>query len=120
MPTRRARVRSDVDDVIGDPDYVGIVFHDDHRVALVTQLAEQLVEPMDVARVKADARLVEDVHDVDETAAEMLHHLDALRFAARQRVGLAVQRQVVEADVDDVLEALDERGDDLRGHRRLD
>ena len=109
-----------VDDVIGDLDDVGVVLDDDDRVALVAQLREQLVEPVHVARVEADARLVEDVHDVDEAAAEVLDHLDALRLAARERVGLAVEAQVVEADVDHVLEPLDERGHDRRGHRPLD
>ena len=65
----RARVRADVDDVIGDLDHVGIVLDDEHGVALVAQLLQQLVEPVHVARVQADARLVEDVHDVDQAAA---------------------------------------------------
>ena len=104
-----AGARAHVDDVVGDLHHVGVVLDDDHGVALVAQLLEQLGEAMHVARVQADARLVEDVHHVDEAAAEVLDHLDALRLAAGQRVGLAVEAQVVEPDVDHGLEPLDER-----------
>ena len=113
-------MRPDVDDVIGNLDHVRIVLDDDDRVALVAQLLEQLVETMDVARVQADARLVEDVHHVHEAAAEVLDHPDPLRFAAGQRVGLPIQGEVLEADVDHVLQALDERGQDRRRHRARD
>ena len=111
-----ARARPHVHDVVGDPDHVGVVLDDDHRVALVAQLHEQLVEAVHVARVEPDARLVEDVGDVDQAAAEVLDHLDPLRLAARQRVGLAVQAEVVEPDVDDVAEPLEERGEDRPAH----
>ena len=71
-------MRPDVDDVIGDLDHVGIVLDDDHGVALVAKLLQELVEPVHVARVQPDARLVEDVHDVDEAAPQVFDHLDAL------------------------------------------
>ena len=51
---------------------------------------------------------------------EVLDHLDALRLAARERVGLAIEGQVVEADVDHVLQPLGERGDDRRADRVVD
>ncbi len=85
---------------------------DQHGVAPVAQELEQLGQPMHVARVESDARLVEDVHDVDQAAAEMLDELDALRLATGERVGLAVETEVVEPDVGHVLQTLDERADD--------
>jgi hypothetical protein len=54
---------------------------------------------VDVARVQADAGLVEDVHHVPEAAAEVLCHLHALRLTAGERVRLPVQRQLLEAGV---------------------
>ncbi len=77
-PARRPGVRPDVDNIVGDADDVGVVLDDDHGVAFVAELLQQLVEAMHVARVQADARLVEDVHHVDEAAAEVLDHLHAL------------------------------------------
>ena len=46
----------------------------------------------------------------------MLDDLDPLRFAAGQGVGLAIEAQVVESDVDHRLEALEEDRDDRLGH----
>ena len=52
---------------------------------------------------------------VDQAAAEVLDHLDPLRLAARERVGLAVEAEVVEPDVDHGPQPLDERADDRLG-----
>jgi hypothetical protein len=97
---------ADVDDVVGGFDDVGVVLHDEHGVALVAEFGQQVVEAVDVAGVQADAGLVEDVHDVDQGAVEVLHELDALRLAAGQGVGGAVEGEVAEADFDQVGEAL--------------
>jgi hypothetical protein len=71
-------VWANIDDVIRDLDHVRVVLDHDDGIALVAKLAEQLVEPVHIARVQPDARLVEDVHHVDEAAPEVLHHLDPL------------------------------------------
>ncbi len=57
---------AEVDDVVGDRDRLGLVLDDQHGVALVAQLQQQVVHPLDVVRVQADGRLVEDVGDVGE------------------------------------------------------
>ena len=112
--------RPDVDHVVGGLDHVGVVFDDEHRVALVAQLLQQLVQAVHVARVHADARLVKDVQHVHQAAAQVLDHLDALRLAARERVGFPVQAEVFQPDVDHVLEPLDQGGHHRRGHGILD
>src|SRR5918997_1094401 len=72
---RRARTRAEVDDVVGDGDRLGLVLDDEHGVALVAQLQQQVVNPLDVVRVQADRGLVEDVGDVGERRAEVADHL---------------------------------------------
>src|SRR5688572_18497299 len=67
--------------------------------------------------MQADTWLVKDIHDIHKAAAEVLHHLDALRLAAGQRIGLAVKAEVVEANIDHVLQPLSERGNDGCSHR---
>ena len=94
-----ARAESQIDDVIGDADHVGVVLDDDHGVALVAELPEDVDEPLVVARVQADRRLVEHVERADQRRAERRREVDALRLAARERGRQAVERQVVEADV---------------------
>ena len=69
---------AEVDDVVGDRDRVRVVLHDEHRVALVAQLEQQVVHPLDVMRVQADGGLVEDVGDVGERGAEVADHPGAL------------------------------------------
>ena len=80
-----ARARPDVDDVVGDPDRLLVVLDDDHRVAEVAQPHERLDQPLVVALVQADRRLVEHVQHADEPAADLRREPDALRLAARER-----------------------------------
>ena len=98
-PPARARARAEVDDVVGDRDRLGLVLHDEHGVALVAQLQQQVVHPLDVVRVQADRRLVEDVGDVGERRAEVADHLGALRLAARERARRPVEREVAQPDL---------------------
>jgi hypothetical protein len=57
--------------VVGDGDRLGLVLDDEHGVALVAQLQQQVVHALDVVRVQSDRRLVEDVGDVGERRAEV-------------------------------------------------
>lgn len=61
-----AGTRSKVDDVVGDLDGLGLVLDNEHRVAFVAQLQQQVVHALDVMRVEPDRRLIEDVRDVGE------------------------------------------------------
>src|SRR5215472_12422278 len=66
LATGRASAWAEVDDVVGDRDRLRLVLHDEYRVALVAQLPQQVVHPLDVVGVQADGGLVEDVSDVGE------------------------------------------------------
>ena len=109
VPPARAGAGAEVDDVVGDRDRLRLVLDDEHRVALVPQPQQQVVHPLDVVRVQADGRLVEDVGDVGERGAEVADHLGALRLAARQRARRPVEREVAEPDLDERVEGLPQR-----------
>lgn len=111
---RRAGAGAEVDHVVGDRDHFRLVLHHEHRVALVPQLQQQLVHPLDVMRVQADGGLVEDVGGVGERGAEVTDHLDALCLAARQRARRPVEREVAEADLHERVEGLLQRGEQRR------
>ncbi|MNL06176.1 hypothetical protein D3C87_1268070 [compost metagenome] len=66
------------------------------------------------------AGFIKDVGDVNEAAGQVLDHLHALGLAARQGVRLARKAQVVEADVDQALEALGQGGHHRGGDRGVD
>ena len=72
---------------------------DEDGVAEVAQLVQDADELGGVARVQADGGLVEDVERADEAGAERGGELDALRFAAGEGGGEAVEGEVVEADL---------------------
>ena len=94
-----AAVRAELHHVVRRLDGVEVVLDDEHRVAAVAQAQEQLEEPVHVARVQPDGRLVQHVERVHEPRAERVGEADALRLAARERARGAVEREVVETDV---------------------
>ena len=114
-----AGAEAHVDEVIGHGNHVGVVLDDDHGVALIAQLPQDGDQPLVVARVQADRRLVEHVQRADQRRAERRREVDALRFAARQRRRQAIERQVIEADVAQEAEAALDLLQHLVGDRRF-
>ena len=98
----------DVDDPVGDPDGVLVVLDDDQGVAEVLEPDQGLDQPVVVALVEADRRLVEDVEDADQAGADLGREPDPLRLAAGQRPGRPVEGEVVEADVEQEVEPLED------------
>ena len=94
-----AGARADIDDVVGGQDGVLVVLDDDHGVAEVAQAPQRFEQPRVVALVQADRGLVEHVEHAGQARADLAGEPDALALAARQRAGIARQRQVVEADI---------------------
>ena len=110
-----ARARADVQHVVGQPDRILVMFDHDHRIAQVTQAGERTEQAFVVALVQADRRLVQHVHHTDQAGADLAGQADALCFATGQGVGLALQGQVIQADIDQEAEAFADFLDDLRG-----
>ena len=76
-----------------------VVLHDQHRAAEVAQALERGDQPLVVALVQADRRLVEDVEHADQRRADLRRQPDPLRLAARERRRGALHREVADADV---------------------
>ncbi len=115
-PAVLAGVRADVDDPVRGADGVLVVLDHDQRVAEVLQPDERLDQPVVVALVQPDRRLVQDVEHADQAGPDLGREPDALRLAARQRRCRAVEGQVVQADVDEEAEP----GVDLLQHPLAD
>ena len=94
-----ARARPHVDELVGGAHHLLVVLDDEHGVAEVAEPLERRDQPPVVALVEADRRLVEDVEDADELRADLRREPDALRLAARERRGGAVELEVADADV---------------------
>ena len=97
--------RADLDEPVGGAHHGLVVFDHHHRVALFDEAAEDAHHPRQVAGVHADARLVEDEDRIRQAGAEAGGQVDALDFAAGERAGQAIEREVAEADRFEVAEA---------------
>ena len=80
-------------------DGVLVVLDHEHGVAEIAQVAERGEQPLVVALVQPDARLVQHVEHAGEPGADLGREPDALRLAAGERARRAAQREVVEPDV---------------------
>ena len=101
LAAARARAGTEVEDVIGGADGVLVVLDDDHGIAEVAQAAQRADEPVVVALMQADARLVEHVETAREPGADLRGEPDALRFAAAERAAFAIEREIAEPDFDE-------------------
>ena len=75
------------------------MLHHDQGVAQVPEPGEGLDQAAVVALVQADGRLVQDVQHAHQAGADLGGQPDALRLAAGQGGGRALQVQVLQADV---------------------
>ncbi len=114
--------RADVHHPVRGPDRVLVVLHDDEGVAQVAQPQQGLQQPVVVPLVQPDGRLVEHVQHAHQPGADLGGQPDPLRLAAGQRGRRPVQRQVVEADVEQEpqpgVDLLEDAPGDLRGPGR--
>ena len=115
----RTRAGADVEDVVGGADGVLVVLDDDDAIAQVAQLAHRGDEPVVVALVQADARLVEHVEHARQPGADLRGEPDALRFAAGERAAFAVEVEVAQAHFDEEPQPRGHFPDDLGGNLAL-
>ena len=99
---------TDLDDVVGRTDHGLVMLDDDDRVAGGGERADDADEAFDVARVQADAGLVEHEQRVDQRRAETGGEVDAFDFASAQRTRGAVEGEIAEADLLEIAQTRDD------------
>ena len=75
------------------------MLYDQNGVTDVRQIPQGLDQPLVIALVEADTRLVQDVGDAGKLATDLGRQADALGFAAGKRAAGAVEAQVAQAYV---------------------
>ncbi len=95
-----AGARTEVENAVASAHDIRIVLDDQDGVAEVAQILEYLDEAVCVAGMQSDGRLVQHVEGADQPRPERRGQLDALRLAAGKGRGQAVERQVLQADLD--------------------
>ena len=108
-----------VDEVVGGAHHRLVVLDDEHRVAEVAQALQGADQAVVVGGVEADRRLVADVEHAHQAGADLRREPNALRLAAGEGGRAAVERQVVEPDLDEEVEAGADLLEDLVGDRLL-
>ena len=106
LPAVLTGAGADVDDPVGGADRLLVVLDHDQGVAEVLEPDQGLDQPLVVALVEPDRRLVEDVEDADQARADLGGQPDALGLAARQRPAGPVEGEVVEPDVEQEVQPL--------------
>ena len=99
-----ARAGAHVDHAVRGQHHGRIMLHHHQRVAGIAQALHGHNDAVHVARVQADAGLVQHKQGVDQRGAQGGREVDALHFAAAQGAALAVQREVTNAHVAQVPE----------------
>jgi len=89
-----------IDEVVRGPHRVLVVLDDDDGVAHVAQTQKAAEETLVVACVQPDARLIQDVKDANQPAPDLTGKTDALRLAARQGRGAAIECQIVQTHIE--------------------
>ena len=65
---------------------------------MLLQVAQAFDQAIVIGRMQADRWFVQHIADTDQSAADAGCQADALQFAAAERVGGAIERQVADAD----------------------
>ncbi len=82
-----------------------VVLDHDQRIAGVAQAVHDADDAADVAGMQPDGRLVQHEQGVDQRGAERGGEIDALYLAARQGARLAVEVQIAQAHIRQILQA---------------
>ena len=96
---------TEVHKIIGGAHRVLVVFYDDDGVAHVAQFFEAAEQTIIVARMKADARFIQDIEDANKAAADLSGQSDALRLAAGEGGGGTLDCEIMKTDVEQKADA---------------
>ena len=104
LAAMHARAGPHLHDVVGGANGVLVMLHHDHRVADVAQALQRRDHLHVVLRVQADARLVEHVEHAHQARTDLRGQAYALRLAAGERAGAAIEAEVIEPDAEQQLQ----------------
>ena len=96
---------AEVEHTVGGQHHGRVVFHHHQRVAGALEALHGFGDAVHVARVQADAGLVQHEQRVDQRGAERRGEVDALHLTAAERAALAIQREVADAHIAQVADA---------------
>ena len=99
LSTVLTRARPHIHHIIGGAYHVFIVLDHNHRIVQIAQMFQRFNQTVVVALMQANRRLIEHIHHARQTRANLRRQTNALRLAARKRIGTALQGQVIQPNV---------------------
>ena len=72
-----------IDQIIGGADRVFVMFDDNHGIAEIAQPPQGVEQPLIVALMQADRRLIQHIEHAGQARTDLRGEPDALAFAAR-------------------------------------
>src|SRR5262249_8092516 len=114
LPTVLTGPWTQVEKTITLADDFRVVLHHHDGVLILLQMVQNLHETAAIARVQADTRLIQDVQGIDQRRPQRRGQIDALHLAPREGARLAIERQVVQAHIDHVLQPTDDFSEQQR------
>src|SRR6185437_2267433 len=105
----------EINDPVGGFDDIEIVLDDEHGVAQIHQRLQDPKQVLDIFKVQAGCRLVEQIEGAAGLpAAELAGQLDALRFAAAHGGGALAKVEIAQADLTEGFELVADLRDVLK------
>ncbi len=111
-----ARAGPEVQDVVGGPDRLLVVLHDDDGIPGVTQALEHGDQAAVVPLMEPDRRFVQDIEDASQPGPDLGGQPDPLGLPARERDRRPAELEVGHPQPVHDLEAVADLLDDLPGH----
>ena len=99
------RAGAHVDHAVRRPHHGRVMLHHHQRVTRIAQAQHGLGDAVHVARMQADAGLVQHKQRVHQRGAQRSGQVDTLHLATAERAALAVQREVADAHIAQIAQA---------------
>jgi hypothetical protein len=88
---------SDINDLVGCPDYILVVLHNDYGIAQVAKRLKYFDKVGGIFRMESDTGFVEDIHGPYQTAAQGRSQVYSLAFTSGEGIGFPVKAEVAQS-----------------------
>ena len=105
-----------LDQIVGIRQYARIVVDNNHGVTVIHQISHHAYQAIDIGRMQADRRLVQHIEHTRRSVAHHASKLDALALTRGERGAGAVERKIIEAQIDQATGRTQKRIADIRRH----
>ena len=105
-----------LDQIVGFRQYARVVVDNNHGVAVIHQIAHHAHQAVDIGRMQADRRLVQHIKHTRRSVAHHAGELHTLALTRGERGAGAIERKVIETQVDQTTGRTQKRIADIRRH----